>query len=158
MANTIGNGSEWMLFVGSGSSVASIACATSCNLNQSNEMKDTSHKDVVGDWSTSMPHKKSWQATTDNMFSIDPAGQGYFYLKSKFDNSELVHLYFAKKTSATLDNTKGWTPAINTIGDTYMQGDAYINSMDMTAPVDDNATFSVNFTGFGPLSMTTVAN
>ena len=151
--NDIVQGGDLMLFKVGGTTQAptytSFACATSHSISVSTETSDTSHKDISGSWKSSAIKSFSWEATTENLFTLDPAGSGYFDLYDLMTNKTKVKLIFSTKTDAALSTTSGWAPDLT--GD-YLEGEALITALQENAPNGDNVTYTVTFTGVGPLA------
>ena len=67
-------GQELMLFVGG----KSIAAATSHTLEVTAETADTSNKDEGGgDWASSEVSSLAWNASSENLFTVEGNGEGY---------------------------------------------------------------------------------
>ena len=147
--STVINGTDLMVFVEG----VSIAYATNHTLSISVETTDTSAKskdNAAAAWATVKPKTMSWSMTSENLYSEDAtAGKTYTQLRALMNAGTKVNLVFCVKDedTATSVPTAGWTPGAST-----MAGEAYITSLDLNAPDDDNSTFSVSFTGTGALS------
>lgn len=152
--NDILQGGDLMLFNISGTSSTSastIAAATNHTLSVSTELSDTSHKDIVGSWKSSEVKSFSWEATTENLFTLDPAGKGYYDLFDFMTNKTKLTVYLDNKSSAAFSTTNGWTPNLAN-GTDYLSGQVIISNISLNAPNGDNATYTVTFTGVGPLT------
>ena len=139
-------GQELMLFVNG----KSIAYATNHTLNLSAELADVSNKDEgSGDWKVQEVKQMSWEATTENLYSVD----GYSSLFTLMTAKTPITAVFAPKTETDINVPSGgtWTA---TSGYT---GQVIINSISVNAQVGDYATFTVNFTGVGALTAYTPA-
>lgn len=139
-------GQELMLFVNG----KSIAYATNHTLNLSAELADVSNKDEgSGDWKVQEVKQMSWEATTENLYSVD----GYNSLFTLMTAKTPITAVFAPKTETDINVPSGgtWTA---TSGYT---GQVIINSIAVNAQVGDYATFTVNFTGVGALTAYTPA-
>jgi len=140
-------GQDLMVFIGTGSTTTSIGYATNHTLNINLAMTETSHKDVQhGDFVAQTAQKLSWDASSDNFMSDDQAGYGYNEMVKMMITKEPVQLVFSLKTGTSTPTT-GWTP--QSTGS--LKGQAYISSISLNAPDQDNATFTVSFTGNGSL-------
>lgn len=155
-ASKIIEGGKLMVWVGK----ASIAMATNHTLTLSTETNEISNKDLgAGNWTANSIRRFSWEVSSDNMFTM----KAYKKLFETMTNKTLVTLTFGKPSQDTLvedpsANFADWTwsnPSTGTTtgDDVVMQGQAYITNLDLQAPNDDNATFSVTFTGVGELTM-----
>lgn len=134
-------GQELMLFVNG----KSIAYATNHTLNLSAELADVSNKDEgSGDWKVQEVKQMSWEATTENLYSVD----GYSSLFTLMTAKTPITAVFAPKTETDINVPSGgtWTASSG------YTGSVIINSIAVNAQVGDYATFTVNFTGVGALT------
>lgn len=139
-------GQELMLFVNG----KSIAYATNHTLNLSAELADVSNKDEgSGDWKVQEVKQMSWEATTENLYSVD----GYNSLFTLMTAKTPITAVFAPKTETDINVPSGgtWTASSG------YTGQVIINSISVNAQVGDYATFTVNFTGVGALTAYTPA-
>ena len=139
-------GQELMLFVNGNS----IAYATNHTLNLSAELADVSNKDEgSGDWKVQEVKQMSWEATTENLYSVD----GYSSLFTLMTAKTPITAVFAPKTETDINVPSGgtWTASSG------YTGQVIINSISVNAQVGDYATFTVNFTGVGALTAYTPA-
>lgn len=139
-------GQELMLFVNG----KSIAYATNHTLNLSAELADVSNKDEgSGDWKVQEVKQMSWEATTENLYSVD----GYNSLFTLMTAKTPITAVFAPKTETDINVPSGgtWTASSG------YTGSVIINSIAVNAQVGDYATFTVNFTGVGALTAYTPA-
>lgn len=139
-------GQELMLFVNG----KSIAYATNHTLNLSAELADVSNKDEgSGDWKVQEVKQMSWEATTENLYSVD----GYDSLFTLMTAKTPITAVFAPKTESDINVPSGgtWTASSG------YTGQVIINSISVNAQVGDYATFTVNFTGVGALTAYTPA-
>ena len=139
-------GQELMLFVNG----KSIAYATNHTLNLSAELADVSNKDEgSGDWKVQEVKQMSWEATTENLYSVD----GYNSLFTLMTAKTPITAVFAPKTETDINVPSGgtWTASVG------YTGQVIINSISVNAQVGDYATFTVNFTGVGALTAYTPA-
>lgn len=139
-------GQELMLFVNG----KSIAYATNHTLNLSAELADVSNKDEgSGDWKVQEVKQMSWEATTENLYSVD----GYSSLFTLMTAKTPITAVFAPKTETDINVPSGgtWTASSG------YTGQVIINSISVNAQVGDYATFTVNFTGVGALTAYTPA-
>lgn len=139
-------GQELMLFVNG----KSIAYSTNHTLNLSAELADVSNKDEgSGDWKVQEVKQMSWEATTENLYSVD----GYSSLFTLMTAKTPITAVFAPKTETDINVPSGgtWTASSG------YTGQVIINSISVNAQVGDYATFTVNFTGVGALTAYTPA-
>jgi len=113
-----------------------IGHATTCSLDLTRETRETLTKDAPGGgWATAEVGRKSATLSTDGMFSYDTTNKKFSDLFTAFDNGTLLLLRF------TTDEN----------GDKYWQGSGYITSLNLSAPVEDNTTYSATFTVNGAI-------
>jgi TP901-1 family phage major tail protein len=143
MAQTTGiiNGTDLVVFVHNGGSAGTIADYTAiahlqdCSVSPSRGTRDISTKDSAGN-AEHLPAQKSWTASASGLYAQD-AAYGYTALFAKFDAGTMVTLMIGDPTDAA---------------NLVHKGDAYLTSMPLTAPTEDNATYSVEFQGTAALS------
>ena len=126
------NGTDLRIYMGG----VAIGHATTCSLDMTRETRETLTKDAPGGgWATAEVGRKSATLSTDGMFSYDTTNKKFSDLFTAFDNGTLLLLRF------TTDEN----------GDTYWQGSGYITSLNLSAPVEDNTTYSATFTVNGAI-------
>ena len=139
-----------------------IAFATSHSFNKTLNTNEVSTKDH-GDYTANIPGNISWEATTENLYSV----AGWNAVNDAFKQKHEVVVGFgpagnyAGSVTSTqagiVGNENGdWTPATaGTTGVAAVEyGKALITSLQVTAAAGDNATFTATFTGSGELSNT----
>jgi predicted secreted protein len=149
MASII-KGSNLMLYIKQGSVFHSIGYATNHTLNIGSESSSISTKDDLGGsalWTQSVVQKLNWSISTDNLYSLDPAGAEVFDLITIMTSRTPVDVVFALSDETALPAT-GWTPA----DAPQLKGTAYITDMSINAPNGDNASFTATFSGIGALT------
>lgn len=102
-----------------------LAGATSCDISIDAEVIDTTKKGD-GDWASNMAGLKSWNITTDALFSV-----------AEFAYIEKVG------TTAEIEVT---------VGEVTYQGSAIINSLSISSQVKGVTTYKVTLTGTGGLT------
>lgn len=127
---------------GGNASATAIAMTTSASISVNMETRDISQKGSQG-WRDLLEAQKSWSASAEGVYAIKDASgsavKGFTDLFTNLGNREQIYL----------ELTTGVT------GDKYYSGKAYVTSIEQTAPMEDNATFSVSFEGTGELSEAT---
>jgi len=127
------NGTDLRIYMGG----VAIGHATTCSLDMTRETRETLTKDAPGGgWGTAEVGRKSATLSTDGMFSYDTTNKKFSDLFTAFDNGTLLLLRF------TTDETS----------DTYWEGSGYITSLNLSAPVEDNTTYSATFTVNGAIT------
>lgn len=144
-------GGDLMLFIGN----KSIGYATSHSLSISADTKETSTKDSGGKWQTSEVGLISWTASSENLYANEAKGMTYNDLFNSMVNRTELDAVFTLKDDSTNSETEnsdtvpsnGWTPKANT----GYQGKVIITSIELNAPNGEDASFTVQFQGTGPL-------
>ena len=136
------NGSDLMLFIGN----KSIACATSCSISINANLIETSSKDS-GDWATSAVRKFSWSCSSDNLFSTTEFGKLFNAFIAKDELTIIFSLANAGK------DAQGYFEPDTDLSGYPLTGKVIIESIEANAADGDNATFTINFTGTGKLSI-----
>ena len=175
MSRHVIKGGDLMLFLKEANgTVKSIAFATSHTLTVSVDTQQTSTKDDGGKFQASDYGIISWSATSENLCSYDGAGYNYQDLinlmlsqtkvtatYSVEGDSGSAYPYADKKNSVDETTGDAWTPAnAGTIGSTSNKslgytGTVLITNVEVNAPNGENATFTVQLQGDGPLVPTT---
>lgn len=141
-------GGDLMLFVDS----KSIAYATNHTLEINGETTDTSNKDEGGgDWASSEVSILSWNATSENLYSVDGKGDNFEDLFDLMIAKTPINAVFSKKSETSTDvPTDGWTPSVP-----KYSGKVVITNLSLNAPNGEYATYSVQFQGVGALTKVT---
>lgn len=113
---------------------------TDASFSFSHEPRDITTKDSAG-YRQLLEGLRSWSMSSSNLFAFD-ATYGALDLRDDI----------IARTAVTLR----WMT--NVSGDEYVQGSAYITSLEENSPgAEDNATFSVTFEGTGSLTLANVS-
>lgn len=143
-------GSDLMLFVGG----KSIAYATSHTLEISGETVDTSNKDEgSGGWASNEAGTLSWTASSENLYSVDGAGDNYEDLFDLMVAKQPIECIFCKKSQASDTDvpTDGWTAGTASASSPQYKGNGVITSLSLNAPNGEYSTYSLTITGVGKL-------
>jgi len=171
MSRNVIKGGDLMLFLKDGNGTAkSIAFATSHTLTVSTDTQQTSTKDDGGKYQSSDYGIISWSLSSENLCSYDGAGYNYQDLINlmlaqtkvtatfSIEGSSGSTYPYASKLNSVDDATgKVWAPGLEgTIGSTADKslgytGTVLITSVEVNAPNGENATFTVQLQGDGPL-------
>jgi len=177
MSRNVIKGGDLMLFLKeSNGTMKSIAFATSHTLTVSTDTQQTSTKDDGGKFQSSDYGIISWSASSENLCAYDGAGYNYQDLinlmlsQTKVEatfsiegDSGTSYPYATKKDSVEDTTNDVWTPAnAGTIGSTSNKslgytGTVLITNVEVNAPNGENATFTVQLQGDGPLTPTAAA-
>lgn len=112
-----------------------IACATSATMDLSTNMADATCKDNDGAEQIK-PSQKTWSMALDGMLAFD-SNYGWQDLVDAWDQDVLLKVRFGTEE----------------LGDEYYEGMAYIDSLSASGPLNEVATYSVNFRGTGTLTI-----
>lgn len=142
MATTgVFNGTSLVVLVGT----EVIAHATSCTLSVSADLPDATTKQSGG-WAEEIAGLRSWSLTTDGLATVEPTGTNYVV------GDLFSALNGRTKVTVKFTTVNGSTPIT---GDLYWEGDAFLESLDITADMESPVTYSASFTGTGELSQGT---
>lgn len=148
-------GRNMMLFISATetSGFKSIAQATNHTLTISADTSDISTKDIYsGKWQSSEVNTLSWSCSSENLVCDDGEGATYEDLVDYMIKGTKIWGVFGMRTGdyngETNVTTGGWTP-LSTDG---LKGQMIITNLVKNAPNGDNASFTVDFTGVGPLT------
>lgn len=156
MGNIV-KGKKLMVWVNAGSngSYTSIGYATNHTLSTSASQISVSHKDLAdagsGKWDDQDIDTLTWTITSENFYANTAEGITFADIFGYYAAGTVLDLKFGVAAdSSTGVPTGGWVvPSTGTV----LQGQAIISSIDVNAPVDDNASFSVTFQGKGALTV-----
>lgn len=155
MGNIV-KGKKLMVFVKAGNGdYKSIGFATNHTLSTSASTISVSHKDLAdagsGKWDDQDIDTLSWTITSENFYANTVEGIGFADIWGYYAAGTVLDLKFGVAADSTTGvPTDGWVvPATGTV----LAGKAIVSSVDVNAPVDDNASFSITFTGKGPLAV-----
>jgi predicted secreted protein len=141
MATTgIFNGTNLVVLVGT----EVIAHATSCSLSISADLPDATTKQSGG-WADEISGLRSWSLTTDGLTTVEPTGTNYVV----GDLSSLITGSGRASVLVKFTTVNGSTPIV---GDLIWSGQAFLESLDITADMESPVTYSASFTGTGQLT------
>ncbi|MBK8706581.1 MAG: hypothetical protein IPN33_25430 [Saprospiraceae bacterium] len=128
-----------------------VGYATSCTLDFSRETRQTLHKDnYTGStgWATQTMGTASGTFSGEAFFSMDGYNSGTH--ASPFD----IYAFLAAGTQTTVQFRIPGT--LDAVGDQYWEFNAYITAQSISAPTNDNATFSFSGVVEGAPSVITI--
>ena len=150
MANII-NGGDMLVYIQNGSEWFPIGHATSHTLNINMDVRDTSNK-TSGKWGSSAEGRLSWDGSADGLVFYTTSSdkqENAYELKKYIQERTSLMMRFAHKT------VSGGSSEADLVPDEtqpYDQGSAYITTYSETGADEDNFSYSISFTGFGPLT------
>ena len=124
-----------------------IAYSTSCSLSIAIDAPDASTKESGG-WADEIGGQRSWSLTTDGLATVSPTTTIATYV-SLPELSVLALNRTAVTVMFTTVTAGGATPIVD---DAKWSGSAFIESLDMTADMENPVTYSVSFKGTGVLT------
>lgn len=123
-----------------------VYAATTCDLNISGETRDLAHKDIGtgtgAGWSDAEYGTKSWESSTDCLYAEDVAGT----------HTDFQTLFAAFNANTKLD----WEMSDDVVGNTRYSGEVVITALNLNAPNNEEATFTVSLKGSGPITIDVV--
>ena len=153
MAQNVIKGKKLMVFIKKDNEYKSIALSTNHTLTLSASTSDLAVKSkdqAKGkSWTDSEINEMSWSVSSGSLVGTNE-GQGWGDIMDLYLAGEKVELVF---DGVTADGAPvgGYSPAGS--GDDFqgLKGQALITSLTVNAPLEDNATYTVEFTGTGQL-------
>ena len=154
-------GDELWLFLGTTEGQELPTCfANQHSLSRSLSTTSVSSKDHA-QTSYVIPGEGSWTCSTEALMSMtttDSNAKAFVDIMDAYDSGSLVYVKFGKLSNYTaagivdVDGAQEWALATP-----YWTGKGYITSLQASGGHGDSATFSIEITGVGPLTKTSVA-
>jgi len=146
--NFLSYGGDLMLFTHSGATVQALAFSTSAKLSISMKTREVTSKDSTGDFAEKLPGKFDWNVSSDQLLNFSSTGttNSMDEVYNYFINKKLMNISFASKTGTS----PSWTVDS---GKKKFTGTAYITALDINAPDNDQATYSIQMEGTGVLTL-----
>lgn len=149
MATTsVFNGTSLVVLIGT----EVIGFATSCSLSIAVDAPDASTKQSLG-WAEEIGGQKSWSLTTDGLATVVPGVVATYISTTELSNLAIARTAVTVKFTTVNNGTVGGVTPV--VGDTIYSGEAFIESVDMTADMENPVTYSVSFKGTGELTVGT---
>jgi predicted secreted protein len=149
MATTsVFNGTSLVVLIGT----EVIGYATSCSLSLAIDTPDASTKQSLG-WADEIGGQRSWSLTTDGLATVVPGSVASYISTTELNNLAIARAAVTVKFTTVDNSTVGGVTPVS--GDTIYSGSAFIESVDMTADMENPVTYSVSFKGTGPLTVGT---
>ena len=153
MAQNVIKGKKLMVFIKKDNEYKSIALSTNHTLTLSASTSDLAVKSkdqAKGkSWTDSEIDQMSWTVSSESLVGTGE-GQGWGDIMDLYLAGEKVELVFDGVASDGAPSG-GFTPAAS--GDDFqgLKGQALITSLTLNAPLEDNGTYTVEFSGCGAL-------
>ncbi|RCW38663.1 phage tail tube protein [Marinilabilia salmonicolor] len=133
------NGTDLLLFHDDGAAQTPFAGSTSHSLSINNELRDAATKDSA-DWLEKIYGRSDWSISCDGLVSFTDT-YNYEQLFDMMLAKEDIDVVFALNAAGTPDTSN-----------TQYTGTVKIESLELTAPDNDNSTYSVTLQGSGPIT------
>jgi predicted secreted protein len=151
MATTsVFNGTSLVVLIGT----EVIGFATSCSLSLAIDAPDASTKQSLG-WADEIGGQRSWSLTTDGLATVVPGTVATYVTTAELNALAIARTSVVVKFTTVDNSTVGGVTPVT--GDVIYSGSAFIESVDMTADMENPVTYSVSFKGTGPLTIATNA-
>ena len=124
-------------------SATAFAFSTSASISLSMDTRDISNKGSAG-WRELLEAQMSWSASVEGLYALnDSASAGV-------KNYDDLYALLTGRAQTFMELSSGIT------GDKYYSGQVYLTSLEQSAPMEDNMTFSATFEGTGELEEATL--
>jgi predicted secreted protein len=144
-------GTDLLLYIETAPGVwTPVAHATTHSIEPSMETRERLSKDT-GKWKQKVAGLLDWKASCEALACYD--GNSYHTVYALMIARAKVKLKLAGRDA--VDENDNWKE--EELGDQFLEGDAFITGLPLTAPNKEDATFSISFDGTGPLEPKTVA-
>jgi predicted secreted protein len=151
MATTgIFNGTSLVVLIGT----EVIGYATSCSLSLAIDTPDSSTKQSLG-WADEIGGQRSWSLTTDGLATVVPGTVATYISTAELNALAIARTAVTVKFTTVDNSTVGGVTPVS--GDVIYSGSAFIESVDLTADMENPVTYSVSFKGTGVLTIATNA-
>jgi predicted secreted protein len=151
MATTsVFNGTSLVVLIGT----EVIGFATSCSLSLAIDAPDASTKQSLG-WADEIGGQRSWSLTTDGLATVVPGTVATYVTTAELNALAIARTAVTVKFTTVDNSTVGGVTPVT--GDVIYSGSAFIESVDMTADMENPVTYSVSFKGTGVLTIATNA-
>tara|TARA_R110000823_G_scaffold17068_1_gene54302 strand:+ start:4106 stop:4543 length:438 start_codon:yes stop_codon:yes gene_type:complete len=133
--NNVINGTSCVLSTGATAGAATaFAFSNSASISLSMDTRDISNKGSAG-WRELLEAQMSWSASVEGLYALNDAAG------SSVKNYETMYDLLITRLPTYLELSTGVT------GDDFYFGQVYCTSLEQTAPMEDNMTFSASFEG-----------
>jgi TP901-1 family phage major tail protein len=124
-----------------------VAYAQNGTLNVNHSVRDITNKESSG-WKEVLEGLRDWSISLDGAYAWTDAASTPAALTNGAD--DILNSYIITRAAVTIrfGNADGTTSNI------YYEGSAWLDSFSVSAPTEDTATYSLNFTGTAGLTQT----
>ena len=144
------NGTSLVVLIGT----EVIGYATSCSLSLAIDTPDSSTKQSLG-WAEEIGGQRSWSLTTDGLATVVPGTVATYVTTAELNALAIARTAVTVKFTTVDNSTVGGVTPVS--GDVIYSGQAFIESVDLTADMENPVTYSVSFKGTGVLTIATNA-
>lgn len=129
-----------------------VAFATSCTVHVSQQLEESSTKDTTNNATQQTPTGISWDMSCDALYSVDADTTGV-------NGIGALDLVLAQATvQVVFEQTSGEKNRVPVAGSVTYSGEAYVNDISITAGNRANTSYSIQLTGNGELTKTTLSD
>lgn len=114
--------------------------ATTCTMSLTTETRETLTKDNVGSYTTAQPGRRSGTMQSEGLIAYDTSNVGVDDLFTYYNAGTILECKF----TTNVTGSPVWTAS------------AFITSLEFSAAVEENATYSATWTITGAVAQTTV--
>ncbi len=123
-----------------------IAFATSCTVHVSTDLEESSTKDSTNNFREQQPTGIGWDISVDALYSVDTDDSGM----NAVDALDII--LAQQKVGVTFEKTSGEKNRQTTSGTVKYTGNAWVNDVNINATNRQNASYSLQAQGDGPLT------
>lgn len=120
--------------------------ATNCSISITMETRETSSKDITGNWTDAEAAKLSYTISAEGLYSQDDTIDA----AARADIKQLADYIIARTAIA-------WKMTTDVTGDEEMSGTALVTSVDFDFPDAENGTWSISLQGKGAITQAQTA-
>ena len=135
------NGTKLNVYVGGSSTTGTkIGYSTSCTLSINNNLRDITNKDSGG-WRQQLEAQRDWEISCENFLIFTDGGS---ITEETIDELYTAYIHTREKMTVM------FTTAV--AGDREFYGEAYLTSLSIDTPNEDNSTYTATFSGIKALT------
>lgn len=128
-----------------------IAFSTSCTVHTSLNLEESSTKDSTNNFTEQTPTGISWDMSCDALFSVDADTTGQNGVNA------LDMVLAQQKVQVQFEQTQGEKNRVPVVGSVVYSGYAWVNDISINAANRQNTSYTIQLTGDGALTNSTVA-
>ena len=129
-----------------------MAFSTSCTAHVSLNLEESSTKDSTNNFTEQTPTGVSWDMSCDALYSVDADTTG----KNGIDSLDTV--LAQQKVFVQFEQTYGEKNRVPVAGAVVYSGYAWVNDISINAANRQNASYTIQLTGDGPLTKGNVSS